>query len=81
MKKYIVTAKEIRACDYEVIAETPAEAKEKVLKGECDPCPPKQDFDPVFIEPEDLWGNVKGVDKLVKWEITPFAPITLHRSS
>jgi len=78
MKKYIVTAKEIHSCDYEVIAETPDEAKAKVLRNECEPSVAVNEESPVFIEAEDFWRNGKRVEKVLKWEIKPFAPITLH---
>ena len=81
MKKYIVTAKEIHASNYEVIAETAKEAKEKVLKGQCEPSVRLSDFEPTFIQVDDLWQDVKGMDKLLEWNVSPFAPITLHGAS
>ena len=81
MKKYTVIAKEIHSSKYEVVAETAQEAKAKVLRGEGDPSPSHDDFDPVFIEPEDLWKNGNQIDKVLTWDIIPFAPITLHGTS
>ena len=78
MKKYTVTAKEVRSCDYEVIAETPQEAKAKVLRNECEPSPSICYEEGFFIEAEDFWRDGKRLEKLLKWQIKPFAPITLH---
>jgi len=41
--KYIVTRKEVHALDYEVIAESAQEAKEKVTGGEANPLQAKYD--------------------------------------
>ena len=38
-KKYIVSTREVHACDYEVFAESVEEAKQKVMDDEATPLP------------------------------------------
>ena len=43
-QKYVVTTREVHAYEYEVIAESPYEAKEKVLEGKGSPVPQENPF-------------------------------------
>ena len=62
-KKYIVTTKEVHACDYAVIAESAEDAKKKVDAGDGDPvC---SQYDPFLYR--------LGMDE---WEVEIPAPIS-----
>ena len=62
-KKYIVTTKEVHACDYAVIAESAEDAKKKVDAGDGDPvC---SQYDP-FLYRLDMG----------EWSARLYAPLT-----
>jgi hypothetical protein len=67
MRKWIVTTKEVHACDWAVFAESADDAKKKVDAGDGEPMP--QD-DPFLYR--------LGMDK---WDIRMFAPISSQRLS
>ena len=67
MRKYIVTTREVHKVDYEVVAENPEDAKQKVFDDEGTPRPTNDSFDHQMA-----WEY---------WDVVPYAPITLHRQN
>ena len=64
MKKYKVTTREVHKVLYEVVAENPQDAKQKVFDDEGTPAPIDDSFDHLMA-----WEY---------WDVAPYAPITLH---
>jgi len=61
-QKYVVTTREIHAYEYEVVAESPIDAKDKVLEGKGNPVPQ-----------ENPCEEVMGIGE---WDVRLYAPIT-----
>ena len=61
-KKYIVSTREVHACDYEVFAESAEEAKQKVMDDEGAPIPQDDPF--CYLMTTD------------EWDVRLFAPIS-----
>ena len=65
-KKYIVTTREVHKVLYEVVAENPQDAKQKVFDDEGTPV---ENRDGCSFEHQMAWEY---------WDVVPYAPITLH---
>jgi len=68
MKKYIVTTREVHKVPYEVVAENPQDAKQKVFDDEGTPV---ENIDGCSFDHTMAWEH---------WDVRPYAPITLHGS-
>ena len=61
-QKYVVTTREVHAYEYDVVAESPIDAKDKVLEGKGNPVPQ-----------ENPCEEVMGIGE---WDVRLYAPIT-----
>ncbi len=61
-QKYVVTTREVHAYEYEVVAESPIDAKDRVLEGKGNPVPQ-----------ENPCEEVMGIGE---WDVRLYAPIT-----
>tara|TARA_Y100000593_G_C4205094_1_gene283876 strand:- start:323 stop:544 length:222 start_codon:yes stop_codon:yes gene_type:complete len=60
--KYVVTTRELHAYEYEVVAESPVEAKYKVAEGKGSPVPQENPCEAVM--------------DIGEWDVRLYAPIT-----